>query len=87
MKKKNKWVVTDMNRDRVIINVEMGGEEDEPPPDSNNSLCNRFYRVVHGIKAHLSLDTRGEDINLYTGLGRRTIGMDRAVEFPVSSRL
>lgn len=63
------------------------GEEDEPPPDSSNSFSDRVYRMVHGVKAYLSINSGGEDINLYSGIGRGVIGMGRSIEFPSGSLL
>lgn len=89
--KNNMLVVGDMNKihKQYIPEVDNGPgeirEEDEPPPNSTNSFSDRVYRVVHGIASYLSINPGGEDIDLYSGLGRRTIGMERTIQFPLCS--
>lgn len=73
------WVnISDLNEQK-----QERREEDEPPPVNTISFCDRVYRMVHGVKAYLSVNPWGESFNLYTGIGRRTIGMERSIQFPI----
>jgi len=63
------------------------GEQDEPPPNSITSISNWICRMVDCSTQNSCPSQWGENPSIYAGIGRRTFGLGRSIQFPVSSNL